>query len=144
MLALREIVAEDPARSLDAVTALLRQRCAVRVCSLTVRRALAAAGIVRMKPPRRAQMSEPRAVPQRYGYTASHRREPSDGRPYSCCLTDAEWALVADLFERPAGGRGMPARLDRRLLVDACCYVLRTGCAWRLLPKSFPALAHGL
>jgi transposase len=23
-------------------------------------------------------------------------------------------------------------------MVDACCYALRTGCAWRLLPKSFP------
>jgi putative transposase len=33
----------------------------------------------------------------------------------------------------------MPPRLERRSLVDACCYVLRTGCAWRLLPKSFPA-----
>lgn len=51
--------------------------------------------------------------------------------------TDAEWRLVADLFERPKGSRGAPARHERRYLVDACCYVLRTGCAWRLLPSSF-------
>jgi transposase len=23
-------------------------------------------------------------------------------------------------------------------MVDACCYVLRTGCAWTQLPKCFP------
>ena len=23
-------------------------------------------------------------------------------------------------------------------MVNACCYALRTGCAWRLLPKTFP------
>ena len=32
----------------------------------------------------------------------------------------------------------MPARLECRELVDAFCHVLRTGCAWRRLPKSFP------
>ena len=58
--------------------------------------------------------------------------------PYSTSLTDAEWALVADLFERDPGTRGTPPRYARRALVDACCYVLRTGCAWRLLPTSFP------
>ncbi len=65
---------------------------------------------------------------------AAHRRE-HNGLDYSCCLTDTEWTRVADLFEHPAGGRGMPPRLDRHTLADACCYVLRTGCAWRLLPK---------
>jgi transposase len=52
-------------------------------------------------------------------------------------LTDAEWALVADLLERP-GQRGAPARYERRRMVNACCYTLRTGRAWRLLPKTFP------
>ncbi|GAC1536981.1 MAG: hypothetical protein NVS2B4_17220 [Ramlibacter sp.] len=48
-------------------------------------------------------------------------------------------ALVADFFQHPSGGRGTPPRLKRRTLVEACCYVLRTGCAWRRLPQSFPA-----
>jgi len=76
----------------------------------------------------------PVAVARRYGYTAAHRREAGQ---YSTDLTYAEWRLVADLFERPEGSRGTPARYERRHLVDACCYVLRTGCAWRLLPSSF-------
>lgn len=44
---------------------------------------------------------------------------------------------MQDLFERE-GERGVPAKIPRRALVDACCYVVRTGCAWRLLPKDFP------
>jgi len=52
-------------------------------------------------------------------------------------LTDAEWALVADLFER-TGQRGAPPRSERRRMVDARCYTVRTGGAWRLLPKTFP------
>jgi transposase len=51
--------------------------------------------------------------------------------------TDAEWALVHDLFENP-GGRGVPPKVSRRVLVDACCYVVRTGCSWRMLPPHFP------
>ena len=58
--------------------------------------------------------------------------------PYNTGLTDVEWALVADLFERDTGTRGTLPRYARRELVDTCCYVLRTGCAWRLLPTSFP------
>ena len=52
-------------------------------------------------------------------------------------LTDAEWALVRDLFERD-GQRGAPPRYERLHMVNACCCALRTGCAWRLLPKTFP------
>jgi putative transposase len=54
-------------------------------------------------------------------------------------LTDAEWELVADLFERAPGQRGTPVRYSRRELVNACSYVLRTGCAWLLLSTTFPS-----
>ncbi len=53
-------------------------------------------------------------------------------------LTDAERALVADLFERQRG-RGTPPKYARKQIVDACVHIVRTGCAWRLLPKSFPS-----
>ena len=137
---LREFVQAHPRGSLDDATRDLRERCGVDVCSKTVRKALQAAGIARVKPPRQAVSDEngPAGRTRRYGYTSLHRREATQGE-YATCLTDAEWARVADLFERPAGSRGMPARLARRTLVNACCYVLRTGCSWRLLPTSFPA-----
>jgi putative transposase len=123
---------------LDEVTRELFRRAGVLVSTVTVRKALREAGIERLKPLRRA--SERAAVqgsaPTRYGYTEAHRR--SDGiSGMNTDLTDAEWALVADLFER-GGQRGTPPRYERRHMVNACCYVLRTGCAWRLLPKTFP------
>lgn len=136
--ALRAITQEQPRSSLDEVTRELFRRAGVKVSTVTVRKALREAGIERLKPLRRAgeRAAAQGAAPVRYGYTAAHRR--SDGASgMNTDLTDAEWALVADLFER-GGQRGAPPRFGRRHMVNACCYVLRTGCAWRLLPKTFP------
>ena len=61
------------------------------------------------------------------------KRYPSD-------LTDDEWALLAPLLERPRrDGRGRPRTVDRREVVNAILYVLRTGCQWRYLPEGFPS-----
>ena len=131
---LRAIIEEMPRASLDEVTRELHQRGGVVVCSATVRKALRTEGIQRVKPERVAP--EPGEKPARYGYTKAHRRQDNpDGM--NTDLTDAEWTLVHDLFER-TGGRGKPATYERRHMVNACCYVVRTGCAWRLLPKNFP------
>lgn len=135
---LRDIAHELPRSSLDELTREFNRRCNLSVCSATVRKALKRAGVRRMRPIRKP--AERAAVqggaPVRVGYTARHRRE--DGASgMNTDLTDAEWALVADLFERH-GGRGAPPTHARRVLVNACFYVVRTGCAWRLLPKAFP------
>jgi transposase len=133
------ITREQPRSSLDEVTRELLRRTGVKVNPVTVRKALREAGIERLKPIRRASERAPvqGGTPVRYGYTAAHRR--TDGPSgMNTDLTDAEWALVRDLFERD-GQRGAPPRFERRVMVNACCYALRTGCAWRLLPKTFPA-----
>jgi putative transposase len=135
---LRAIVRERPRCSLDELTRELFRRTGVKVNPVTVRKALRAAGIERLKPQRRAgeRAAAQGSAPKRYGYTDAHRR--ADGASgMNTDLTDAEWALVADLFERD-GKRGAPPRFERRHMVNACCYALRTGCAWRLLPKTFP------
>jgi len=132
---LHDIVKERAQASLQEIADELDHRCGLRVCDATIRRALRAQGIVRLKPVRRA-CTERAEGAKRYGYTAAHRRE--DISPYSTNLTDAEWELVADLFERVPGQRGTPVHYSRRDLVNACSYVLRTGCAWRLLPETFP------
>jgi transposase len=135
---LRAITHEQPRSSLDEVTRELFRRAGIKVSTVTVRKALREAGIERLKPLRRAgeRAAVQGATPTRYGYTAAHRR--TDGASgMNTDLTDAEWALVGELFERE-GGRGAPPRYERRHVVDACCYALRTGCAWRLLPKTFP------
>ncbi len=109
VLALREIVTEHPGATLEAAARVLEGRCGVKVCSMAVRRALYGAVIVRIKTTRRAvSCGSSRSSPKRYGYTQLHRREHT-GRDYSCCHTDAEWALVADLFEHSAGSRALQA-----------------------------------
>lgn len=133
--ALHEIVAEHAQASLDEIADELDRRCGLRVCTATIRRTLRAQGIVRLKATRRVSPTADKG-PKRYGYTAAHRRE--EVPLYSTNLTDAEWELIADLFERAPGQRGTPAHYSRRELVNACSYVLRTGCAWRLLPTTFP------
>ena len=133
--ALHDIVAERAQASLQEIADDLYHRCGVRVCEATVRHALRAQGVVRLKPTRRVYATASKGT-NRYGYTAAHRRD--DVPAYSTNLTDAEWELVADLFERAPGQRGTPVRYSRRELVNACSYVLRTGCAWRLLPTTFP------
>jgi len=131
---LHDIVTERAQASLREIADELHHCSGVRVCDATIRRALRAQGIVRLKPLRRACAACAEGA-KRYGYTAAHRRE--DISPYSTNLTDAEWELVADLFERVPGQRGTPVHYSRRDLVNACSYVLRTGCAWRLLPDTF-------
>ena len=59
------------------------------------------------------------------------------GSLYPCDLTDAEWAQLEPLLPGPAR-RGRPRAWPLRLLVNALFYVLRTGCAWRYLPREYP------
>lgn len=135
---LRQITQAHRHASLDEITGELVRQSGISVCSATVRKGLRAAGISRAKPVRKPAARSPVQGRDkgRFGYTDAHRR--TDGPSgMNTDLTDAEWALVSDLFERD-GGRGAPPRYGRKQIVDACHYVVRTGCAWRLLPKSFP------
>lgn len=56
---------------------------------------------------------------------------------YPSDLTDEQWALVEPLLP-PAGSGGRPEKHERRAIVDAVLYVVRTGCSWRQLPADFP------
>ena len=58
-------------------------------------------------------------------------------RPYPSDLSDAEWALLAPLLAPPKP-TGRPRTWPDRMIADAVFYVLRSGCAWRMLPDSFP------
>jgi transposase len=50
-------------------------------------------------------------------------------------LTDQEWDTIKDVFPPPAR-TGRPPR-DRREILDAILWVLRTGAPWRDLPEGF-------
>ncbi len=61
------------------------------------------------------------------------------GRPaYSSDLTDKQWEVLRPLIPLPSL-EGRPASVERREIVNAMLYVLRSGCPWRLLPHEFPA-----
>ncbi len=82
----------------------------------------------------RAQTRKPSANKRRYGYTDLHRIQ-AGSQKYPSSLTDKEWSLVSDLFEKRSD---RPPIYPRRLVLDACSYVVRSGCSWRMLPKDFP------
>src|ERR1700758_3768441 len=58
---------------------------------------------------------------------------------YLTDLSDAEWAVIRALLPRPTSSRSRPRRHSWRIILNAIFYALRTGCAWRLLPKDLPA-----
>ena len=58
------------------------------------------------------------------------------GCQYSSALTNRQWQLIRQLLP-PRARRGRRP-LDRRRVINAILYVVRTGCQWRMLPKDFP------
>jgi putative transposase len=58
-------------------------------------------------------------------------------RLYDTDLTDAQWELLEPLLPPPPGG-GRPRTTELREVLNAILYLLRSGCAWHLLPHDFP------
>lgn len=57
-------------------------------------------------------------------------------RPYATDLSDDEWRVLEPLVPEARPG-GRPRAHETRELLNAIFYVLRGGCAWRLLPHDF-------
>lgn len=131
--ALREVVRDNPQATLpELALAWADQMGRNAPSTVTMRAALKAAGLQRTRPKAQLSRVQPQHPGKRYGYNAQHR--PSSSQGIAGALSDAEWALAQDLFEPEPGSRGRPATYSRRSIVDACCYVLRTGSSWRNLP----------
>lgn len=60
---------------------------------------------------------------------------------YPTTLSDEQWALIEPLLPEPKSGPGQPGRpvVDRRRLLDAILYVVKSGCQWRMLPSDLGA-----
>jgi putative transposase len=58
-------------------------------------------------------------------------------RAYQTDLTDAEWGCSKLHLPAPKTD-GRPRLHSPREILDAIFYVLKSGCAWRLLPHDFP------
>jgi len=52
-------------------------------------------------------------------------------------LTDEQWDCIADIFPPPAKTGRPPS--NRRMIVDAIMWIMRTGSPWRDLPEEFGA-----
>jgi transposase len=63
---------------------------------------------------------------------------------YPSDLTDAEWQLLEPLLPTPQS-TGRPRQWDLRCILNGIFYLVRSGCAWRLLPGEYPpwATVHG-
>ena len=57
--------------------------------------------------------------------------------PYPSDLTDAEWEVLCPLIPGPAK-LGRPPRYEKRAVLSAIFYVVRSGCSWRMLPGEMP------
>jgi putative transposase len=77
-------------------------------------------------------------MPRKHKPAPPPRTTTTQPRPvYDTDLTDAQWAILGPLLP-PAPGGGRPRTTDMREVLNAILYVLRTGCAWDLLPHDFP------
>src|SRR5215216_80559 len=56
---------------------------------------------------------------------------------YPTDLSDAEWSYIEPHLPTPRAP-GRPRRHSLREILDAIFYIVRSGCAWRLLPHEFP------
>ena len=58
-------------------------------------------------------------------------------KTYSTDLSDEEWTYIEPHLPVP-GAPGRPRLHSLREILDAIFYIVRSGCAWRLLPHDFP------
>lgn len=56
---------------------------------------------------------------------------------YPSDLSDEQWALIQPLLP-PAKPGGRPRAVDLREILNGIFYLLRSGCAWRMLPHDLP------
>lgn len=61
----------------------------------------------------------------------TQKRYPSD-------ISDAQWEILEPLIRTPKKKGGKPAEHPLREIVNALFYILRTGCAWRSIPRDLP------
>lgn len=58
-------------------------------------------------------------------------------KSYPTDLTDEQWELIKPMIPLAKTG-GRPRTTDMKKVFNALLYIVRAGCAWRLLPNDFP------
>jgi putative transposase len=83
---------------------------------------------------KRRESNQPSKKPKRSSnmgkYSLERRIYPSD-------VTDEEWEILEPLIPAAKLG-GRPQEIERREIVNAILYVLRSACSWRMMPHDLP------
>jgi transposase len=138
-LALVALLRANPTAAMTELSQLVKAELGVVLGAQALQKALKRQGISKRQvkrewvPPGGEKTAS--TTQKRYGYQARHRVSPAPGR-YPTDVTDAEWALIADLFEHKGGGK--QPDVDRRHMLNAVLYVVRGGTSWRMLPADLP------
>ncbi len=66
-----------------------------------------------------------------------HKTQTMTRKAYTSDITDAQWQLIEALIP-PAKTGGHARTVNLREVVNGIFYVLRTGCAWEMLPHDLP------
>lgn len=53
-------------------------------------------------------------------------------------ITDKEWALIEPILKADESRGGRKPKYERREVMNAIFYLVRSGCSWRHLPHDFP------
>ncbi len=61
--------------------------------------------------------------------------------PYPSDVNNQEWNCIASRVAQKQGP-GRKRTIDIREVVNALCYMTKTGCQWRMLPHDFPPWYH--
>ena len=130
---IHDLALANPADPIVELTRKFNEQTELSIDRWLMARSLERAGVKRVRRGKQRPKAGARKDPHRF--TDEHRPAPT-ARGYPSSLTDHEWALVRDLFENTGPGR--PPKHSRRTMVDAISYVVRSGCAWRMLPRDFP------
>lgn len=133
-----EWVLTTPEESLYQLQQRLKRERKVEVSEVTIRRALARAGVSKRRALKEKRSKEGVKKPTtRFG--PQHRRAsvPKPGRKgYPSDVTDAEWQRIEEVLM--AEKVPLPKKYALRDVLDAMLYQTRTGCAWRYLPRDLP------
>lgn len=138
-LALVALLRANPTATMRDLAEMVQGQLGVVLGEQAIRKALKRQGISKRQVKREwvapgADGAASKADKQ-YGYKPRHRVQPTPGQ-YPTDVTDAEWSLIADLFAHKGGGK--QPDIDRRHMLNAVLYVVRSGTSWRMLPKDFP------
>jgi len=62
----------------------------------------------------------------------------TERKPYPTDLSDAQWQKIEPYLPKRKSPRGRKREHSLREIMNATIYVLRSGCAWRMMPHDLP------